>query len=171
MLTRSERQAVTSASCTLAIKPTALSKLRLFAATLSGSLVGEASGVFENAAVLDAHDAAGVLGDVFSMGDQNNCAPFGVKLFEQSEDFVAALAVQGAGGLVGENHRRVVHQGAGDGDALLLAAGKFRRTMLGAVAEAEAREQARGALGALVLGQAGVHRGNLHVLAGGGRGQ
>ena len=162
---------MTSASCTLAIKPTALSKLRLFCRDTFGSLVGEASGVFEDSAVLDAHDAAGVLRDVFSVSDQNDRAPFGVKLFEQSQDFVAALAVQGAGGLVGENHRRVVHQGAGDGDALLLTAGKFRGTMRGAVAEAEAREQARGALGALVLGQAGVHRGNLHVLAGRGRGQ
>ena len=134
-------------------------------------MVGDASGVFEDSAVLDAHDAAGVLGDVFSVSDQNDRAPFGVKLFEQRQDFVAALAVQGAGGLVGENHRRIVHQGAGNGDALLLAAGKFRGTMRGAVAEAEAREQARGALGALVLGQAGVHRGNLHVLAGRGRGQ
>ncbi len=134
-------------------------------------LVGDASGVFENAAVLDAHDAAGVLRDVFGMGDQNNCAPFGVQLFEQSEDFIAALAVQGSCGLVGENHRRVVHQRAGDGDALLLAAGKFRGTMSSAVAETEAREQARGALGALVLGQAGVYRGNLHVLASRGGGQ
>ena len=134
-------------------------------------MLGEASGVFKNSAVLDAHDAAGVSGDVFGVGDQNDRAPFGVKLFEQSEDFVAALAIQGARGLVGENHRRVVHQSPGNGDALLLAAGKFRGTMRGAVAEAEACEQARGALDALVLGQARVHRGNLDVLAGAGRGQ
>jgi len=153
----------------LAIKPTF--ETAIVCLDTFGRLVGEASGVFKDSAVLDAHDAAGVLGDVFGVGDQYDRTPFGVKLFEQSEDFIAALAVQGAGGLVGENHRRVIHQGAGNGDALLLATGKFRGTMAGAVAETEAREQPRGALGALVLGQAGVHRGNLHVLAGRGRGQ
>ena len=85
----------------------------------------------------------GVLRDVFGVGNQNDRAPFGVKLFEQRQDFVAALAVQGAGGLVGENHRRVVHQRAGDRDALLLPAGKFGRAMIGAVAQAEPLQQAR----------------------------
>ncbi len=99
--------------------------------------VGEDSGVLKNLAVLDAHDAAGVLRDVLRMGDQNDRAPFGVKLLEQREDFVAALAVQGAGGLVGENHRRVIDQGTGNGDALLLAAGQFGRPVLGAITQAE----------------------------------
>ena len=113
----------------------------------------------------------GVLRDVFGVGDQNDRAPFGVQLFEQRQDFVAALAVQGAGGLVGENHRRVIHQRARNGDPLLLAAGKFRRAMIGAVAETEPLQQAGGALGAFVFRQAGIDRRDLHILAGRGGGQ
>src|SRR4030095_5041992 len=97
-------------------------------------LVGEASSVFKNSAVLDAYNAAGMLRDGFGVGDQNDRAPFGVKLLEQSENFVAAVAIESAGGLVGENDRRVVNQRPGNGDALLLAAGKFRGPMRGAVA-------------------------------------
>ena len=98
----------------------------------------------------------GVLRDVFGVGDENDRAAFGVQLFEQSQDFVAAFAVEGAGGFVGENHRRVVDQRAGDGDALLLAAGEFGRTMLGAVAETQPLEQLAG-MRSLASAWAGRH--------------
>ena len=101
------------------------------------------SGVFDDPAVLNAHDAAGMLRDIFGVGDQNDRPPFGVQLLEQRQDFVAALGVEGAGGFVGENHRRVVDQGTSDGDALLLAAGKFGRSMIGAIAETEPLQEAR----------------------------
>ena len=39
--------------------------------------------------------------------------------------------VQVAGGLVGEQHERAVHECAGDGDALLLTAGKFGGQSIG----------------------------------------
>ena len=76
-----------------------------------------------------------MLRDGFGVGNQNDRAPFGVQLFEQRQDLLAALAIEGAGGLVGKNHRRVVHQRARYRHPLLLPAGKFRGTMIGAIAQ------------------------------------
>ena len=50
-----------------------------------------------------------------------------------SSTSLGAIAVEVAGGLVGDDERRVGDDGAGDGDALLLAAGEFERIVLHAV--------------------------------------
>ena len=62
------------------------------------------------------------------------------RLAEQFEDVGGGLGVQRAGRLVGEDHRGPRDQGAGDGDALLLAAGQFARAALVLAAEADAVE-------------------------------
>ena len=49
------------------------------------------------------------------------------RLAQQAEHLLGGVRVQVAGRLVGEHHRRAVHQRAGHGDALLLAAGELRR--------------------------------------------
>ncbi len=41
---------------------------------------------------------------------------------EQREDRLCRVAIEVAGGFIGHNQRRIVRQGAGDGDALLLPA-------------------------------------------------
>ena len=46
------------------------------------------------------------------------------------EDLGPGAAVEVAGGLVGEDDRRLAGQGAGDGDALLLAAAELARAVL-----------------------------------------
>ena len=48
-----------------------------------------------------------------------------VELAEELHDLVAGLRVEVAGGLVGQDQLRVVDQRAGDGHALLLAAGQL----------------------------------------------
>jgi hypothetical protein len=53
---------------------------------------------------------------------------------------VAVLGVEVARGLVGEEHGRGAGEGAGDGDALLLAAGELGGQVLGAVAHADLLE-------------------------------
>ena len=55
----------------------------------------------------------------------------------------AVCLVEITGGLVGQQERRLHHQRAGDGDALLLAAGKHARPMGQPLAQADAREQFR----------------------------
>ena len=55
-----------------------------------------------------------------------------------------SLPVRGVevpGRLVGEDHPRLDGEGAGDRDALLLAAGEMRRQMVGAIGEADLGEE------------------------------
>src|SRR3712207_4001869 len=72
-----------------------------------------------------AHDdlPAGPGGDLAVVGDQDDGDTVGVQRFEQRQHGLAGGRVEVAGGLVGQQHRRAGDQGAGDGDALLLAAG------------------------------------------------
>ncbi len=56
---------------------------------------------------------------------------------ELLEHVLGGLRVEVAGRLVGEKEPRPVGEGAGDGGALLLAAGKLRRTMIDAFGNAE----------------------------------
>ena len=72
------------------------------------------------------------------MGDDDDGVAFAVELFEKGEDFDAGFGVEISGGFVGQNNRGVVDQGAGDGDALFLAAGE----LVGAVAHALAEPDA-----------------------------
>ena len=52
-------------------------------------------------------------------------------LFEEAEDGVGGLRIEIAGWLVGDDERRIVGHGAGDGDALLLPAGDFVGQLVG----------------------------------------
>ena len=74
-----------------------------------------------------------------------------VEPLEQVEDLVGRLAVEVAGGLVGEQQRRVGDDRARDRDALLLAARELARVVVEAVAEPDDLEResarARGARG------------------------
>jgi hypothetical protein len=54
----------------------------------------------------------------------------------------AAARVEIAGRFIGQEHRRLVDQRAGDGDALLLATGKLIGIMVGAVSESDDFERA-----------------------------
>ena len=64
-----------------------------------------------------------------------------VELLEQREDLVGALAIEVAGGLVGDDDGRVVDDGARDGDALLLPARELPRVVAHAVLEADDAER------------------------------
>src|SRR5688500_14102591 len=58
-----------------------------------------------------------------------------------AEDGVGRRFVQIAGGLVGEDKRRLVRQCPRDGDALLLASGQLRRAVVEARPETERAQQ------------------------------
>ena len=78
--------------------------------------------------------AAGAGGGVGIVGDHDDgLAVLLVERLEQREDFVAGLAVEVAGGFVAEQDVGIGDDGAGDADALLLAAGERARVMLRAV--------------------------------------
>ena len=58
-------------------------------------------------------------------GDDQRHLFFGAKILEQLNDFAAGVGIEVAGGLIGQQQFRLVDEGAGDGDALLFAAGKL----------------------------------------------
>ena len=68
---------------------------------------------------------------------------------QQVVQVLGRVLVEIAGRLVGQEERRPHHERAGDRDALLLAARQHARPVLEALGEADALEQARGALAAL----------------------
>jgi hypothetical protein len=56
------------------------------------------------------------------VGYEDHCDATGEpKALEQSDDFVSRLGVEIPSGLIGKKHCRLFHQGASDGDSLLLA--------------------------------------------------
>ena len=106
----------------------------------------------DDLAVLHADDALGGRGHVVVVGDHEDRLAARVEAAEQLDDLVAALGVEGAGGLVGQQQRRLVGQGPGDGQALALAAGERPGRRLGLVGQAEQVEQVAAAgLGRLAL--------------------
>ncbi len=78
-------------------------------------------------------------------GDQSGAALLADEAEEFGEDEVGGAFVEIAGGLVGEDQRGLVGEGAGDGDSLLLAAGELGGLVGQPFGEAERAEQAFGA--------------------------
>ena len=79
-------------------------------------------------------------------GDEGGAAFAADQAQEFGEDDVGGGLVEIAGGLVGEDQSGPVGERAGDGDALLLAAGELARPVGQAFGEAERAEQGFGAL-------------------------
>jgi len=108
-----------------------------------------------------AHDGEAV-GEGFCegalVGDHDDGhAELRLEFAEKGEDGFAGGGIEIAGGLVGEKNLRAIDESAGDGDALLFAAGKFRGAMAEAMREANAFEgftDAGGALGAIDFSEA-----------------
>ena len=83
------------------------------------------------AARAQAHRAVAAAGEVEIVGDEHQGrAAVALEREEQVDDRLAGGLVEIAGRLVGHQDGRVRHDGAGDRDALLLAAGKLRRIMV-----------------------------------------
>ena len=77
---------------------------------------------------------------------QQNGSSLSRQRFENVEELLRQRRVEVGGRLVGDDHFRVVDQGAGDGDALLLAARQPFDAGRAAVAELERVQQGFGAL-------------------------
>ncbi len=93
-------------------------------------------------AVFDANDALGVPGHVFIVGDDDDGDPF--LLVELLNIFKTSSVVRESRLPVGSsanNTGGLVDQRAGDGDALLLAAGKLRRLVIHPVSQAHQSQQ------------------------------
>ena len=103
--------------------------------------------VGHDAAVAEADEPRSVLGDVVLVRDeQDGDAALLVQALEDAHDLDAGARVEVAGGFVGQDDRRLVDQRAGDGDALLLAAGELVRHVVIALAEPDRVERRQRAL-------------------------
>jgi hypothetical protein len=87
-----------------------------------------------------------------------------VELGEQEHDLALLRGVEVAGGLVGEDERRLGDDGAGDRDALLLSAGELARGVVLAAGEADGVQRRERASASLAGRHATVHQRKLHVL-------
>ena len=120
-------------------------------------------GVIHDAAVQQADDAGGIaLGQLRIVRDHDDKA-VARDLLENFHDLHARLGVQRAGRLVRQQNVRVVDEGAGDGDALHLAAGHLVWPLVQLIAEADLLQHGNGAGTALLAGNAGERQGQLDV--------
>src|SRR5215471_2260576 len=95
--------------------------------------------------VLHVDDALGVARHSSVVRYEDDRDPlFSIQFLKHLQDFYARLRVEVAGRLVGEQQRRMVYQRAGDGDALLLAAGELRRLVIESVTQADPLQQTLG---------------------------
>ena len=93
-----------------------------------GEQLADRAGLDDPALLHQRGRVADRLDDVHLVRDeQDGQAELPVEVAQQLEDGAGGLRVEGAGGLVGEQHLGVAGQGAGDADALLLAAGELAR--------------------------------------------
>ena len=83
---------------------------------------GLAALVLVDATVEDVQNAVRVLGDVVLVRHQDDRIPLAVEMVEQPHDFLRRLRIEIAGRLVCKDDRWIIHQGAGNGDALALTA-------------------------------------------------
>ena len=96
---------------------------------------------------------------VHLVGDQHDGQfQLAVDVQQQVENGVGGLRIERRGGLVAQQHARVIGQRAGDADALFLAAAELRRVGVFAPLQADQRDQFRHARRNLRLG----HAGDLH---------
>ena len=95
-------------------------------ATSGQGLAGGAQVFFADDFAVGEGDLAGdAAGEFVVVGDHEDGLALAHHVFEEAEDRVGSAGVEVAGGLVGDEDGRVIGHGAGDGNALLLAAGDF----------------------------------------------
>ena len=106
-----------------------------------GLLEEVAGGVQREMAVGELDAAAGVAGDVHVVRDHEDGVAGFVELAKNVNDDFFVGFVEISGGLVGEDEFWLIDERAGDGDALLFAAGKICGEMLEAISKADSLER------------------------------
>jgi len=108
-----------------------IQRLNIAAFDLAVKPVSRGGAIAEDSAAFERNDAPGLLGQVAVMSHEHQRRSHSrVELVDQTHDGARGFSVEIARGLVGEKYFRPVHEGARDGDALLLAAGKLDGIMV-----------------------------------------
>jgi hypothetical protein len=128
--------------------------------------VGDHARQLAEGAVLEPQDAVGDFAQAVVVADDDDAAVvFGGEAAQQPADVASVSGVEVGGGFVGEQDGGVVGEGAGDGDALFLAAGELVGPEAEPVPEPDAAEEVDGAGAGGVTDGAGEVAGELDVLA------
>ena len=101
------------------------------------------AGVAFDSTVTETDGAMSVGGNIVIMGDEDEGFALLVELIEEAQDLGTRGRIEIARGFVGQDHQRVVDEGAGDGDALLLTTGKLEGFVVEAVLQSDEEGQAR----------------------------
>src|SRR5213079_1455018 len=101
---------------------------------------------------------------------QNRFIVLADQLIDEGHDFIGALAVQVAGGLVAEQEGGVGNYGASDSAALLLSAGELTGVVMHAIGQIDDAKSGFDVLAAIRFGQLGQEKRKLDVLIGGEHG-
>ena len=148
-----------------AVQRRVLTRVQRGLAVLVGGRVPD--GLAARPAVPDGERPANLRGHGRVVGDhQHRDAEFGVGGLQGGEDVLGGGRVQLAGGLVGQQHLRLVRQCGGDGGPLLLTAGQAVRCPVGAVRDAEGLEQEAGPAQPLPAAKPAEPHRQQHVLPG-----
>ena len=116
---------------------------RPFRQSLGKLLLAHRTRVVHDTTVLDAHDARGVVFSELRIVRNHNHEPLARDLGKQVHDLDARLSVEGTRGFVGQHDLRVVHQRAGNRDALHLTARELGRLLVDMAAQTHALERCR----------------------------
>ena len=109
----------------------------------------EGAGIVGDSAVPQTDDAVGILLRQFGVVRDHDHEAVFCHILQQLHDLDARLAVQCAGGLVGQQDVRVVDEGAGDGHPLHLAAGHLGGVLVQLVAQTHFLQRLGGPAAAL----------------------
>ena len=90
---------------------------------------------------MDMNNSTGVTGHVGIVGNHYNGYSLLIEHFKEAQHFFTGFEIQIAGRLIRQENDRIIDQGPGNGDALLLPAGKLRRLMIQTVAQAHLNKQ------------------------------
>src|SRR5712692_4343129 len=120
--------------------------------------------VFAYLSVAKNKHALGELRDVVLVGDQHDGQSFVIQVLENLHDLDRGAAVEISGGLVGQQNRRLVHQRARNGHALLLPTGHLRWKMLRAIRKPNHGQRFGSSLGAFRLRNSRIQRRQFHIL-------
>ena len=120
-------------------------------------------GVGADNAVLQSDDAGGVLFGQFGVVSDHDHQPVLRHGLEQLHDLNAGIAVQRAGGFICQQDIGVVHQCAGNGDALHLTAGHLAGMLVQLVAQTHVFQRFSRSAPPLGLGDAGDGQRQFHV--------
>ena len=114
--------------------------------------------VFQQApAVQERHLVAGAAGEAHLVRDHDEAGAGLLEVADEVKHIIRVLGVEGARGLVEQQHLGRRRHGACDGNALLLSARELGGALGLLGRQPEAREQVGGALAGLVLGHAMNH--------------